>query len=264
MNGQASSRRRVTLIHHAGLDGLRGVAVLGVLLYHGGASWAPGGFLGVEIFFALSGFLITSLLGELDVNGTWEGQSAGCSTELSTWAREEKATQAQQVVVELGYRDEFNWRIDGKVVHLGQPAFDGYVRSQINHFVSVLGAGGVKVLFLSVPYTDPPDLPDGSPAPAASASRHALINSMLESAARAHPGKVSVLDIDKTISPGESLRRQGRRPALPLRRHPLQPVLRPAARAQRARRHPQDAPDALIRRSRPTSPTLRLGRLQRR
>jgi len=47
---------------HLGLDGLRGLAVLGVLAYHGGFSWLRGGFLGVSMFFTLSGFLITGLL----------------------------------------------------------------------------------------------------------------------------------------------------------------------------------------------------------
>lgn len=44
------------------LDGIRAVAVLGVLAYHGGAPLSSGGFLGVNMFFVLSGFLITSLL----------------------------------------------------------------------------------------------------------------------------------------------------------------------------------------------------------
>jgi peptidoglycan/LPS O-acetylase OafA/YrhL len=44
------------------LDGLRALAVIGVLLYHGDVKWMPGGFLGVDVFFVISGYLITSLL----------------------------------------------------------------------------------------------------------------------------------------------------------------------------------------------------------
>lgn len=43
-----------------GLEGLRGLAVVAVLFFHGGFSWAKGGFLGVSTFFTLSGYLITS------------------------------------------------------------------------------------------------------------------------------------------------------------------------------------------------------------
>jgi len=45
-----------------GLDGLRAVAVLAVIAYHLGLGWAPGGLLGVSVFFTLSGYLITDLL----------------------------------------------------------------------------------------------------------------------------------------------------------------------------------------------------------
>src|SRR3712207_8079900 len=45
-----------------GLDGLRAFAVVAVLLYHAGLAWIPGGFLGVEVFFVVSGYLITALL----------------------------------------------------------------------------------------------------------------------------------------------------------------------------------------------------------
>ena len=44
------------------LDGLRAISVLGVMLYHGGAPFMSGGFLTIDVFFVLSGFLITSLL----------------------------------------------------------------------------------------------------------------------------------------------------------------------------------------------------------
>ena len=62
------------------LDGLRAVAVAGVLAYHGGVGWLPGSFLGVDTFFVLSGFLITSLL--ID-----EWHSSGTVRLRAFWAR---------------------------------------------------------------------------------------------------------------------------------------------------------------------------------
>ncbi|HEX7279354.1 MAG TPA: acyltransferase family protein [Solirubrobacterales bacterium] len=53
-----------------GLDGLRAIAVLAVIAFHLGFDWAPGGMLGVGVFFTLSGYLITDiLLAQLNARG---------------------------------------------------------------------------------------------------------------------------------------------------------------------------------------------------
>lgn len=71
-------RAHVSLPYRAGLDGLRGIAVAGVVIYHLAPQTLPGGWFGVDLFFVLSGFLICSLLlseqdrwGRIDLTGFW-------------------------------------------------------------------------------------------------------------------------------------------------------------------------------------------------
>ncbi len=76
--GGRPARTSSKLAYNPALDGIRGIAVAVVLLFHGGYSWARGGYLGVSTFFTLSGFLITSLLvaeradrGEVRLTAFW-------------------------------------------------------------------------------------------------------------------------------------------------------------------------------------------------
>ena len=66
--------------YQPGLDGLRAISVIAVIIYHAGFSWMSGGFLGVEVFFVVSGFLITMLLIE-------EHESSGAVNFRSFWVR---------------------------------------------------------------------------------------------------------------------------------------------------------------------------------
>ena len=162
---------------------------------------------GVEVANAAILGCAFNTAGEINLSGTWESLPAGCPAALSTWRRDERAFKPQAVIIELGYRDEFDWRSHGKVMHLGQPAFDASVEAQIERYVQVLGANDTPILFLSVPFAEPRPQPNGSPSPAASPARHALINSLLRSAAGQHRSLVQVLDIDKVVSPGNRYQR---------------------------------------------------------
>ena len=70
MSDEVSTVAHQRVPYLPGLDGVRAFAVMAVMIYHGGISLTPGGFMGVDTFFVLSGFLITSLL-----VSEWQGTS---------------------------------------------------------------------------------------------------------------------------------------------------------------------------------------------
>jgi peptidoglycan/LPS O-acetylase OafA/YrhL len=96
------SQQQASLAHHRGLDGLRGVAVILVIIFHSGLNWLPGGFLGVSVFFTLSGFLITSLL----IN---ECENSGRINLKAFWGRRLRRLAPASLVVIAGVVGLASW-----------------------------------------------------------------------------------------------------------------------------------------------------------
>ena len=61
--------------YQPGVDGLRAVAVILVLIFHVGFSGVPGGFVGVDVFFVISGYLITGIIFNQTEKGTFGNDS---------------------------------------------------------------------------------------------------------------------------------------------------------------------------------------------
>jgi len=76
------------------IEGLRAVAIIGVILFHAGVRWLPGGFLGVDVFFVLSGFLITGIL-------IAEAEKTGTISLSEFWARRARRLLPAATLVSL-------------------------------------------------------------------------------------------------------------------------------------------------------------------
>jgi len=118
VEGGAGAPRAVMGRHLPALDGVRAIAVLGVMAYH--LHLAGGGYLGVDLFFVLSGFLITSLLLE-------EWSTAGVIKLRAFWARRARRLLPALILVVLAV-------LAYAVLHVNAPhgADPGYSLSRLN------------------------------------------------------------------------------------------------------------------------------------
>lgn len=156
---------------------------------------------GVELANAAVLGCAFTLHGEVQPRETWEHQPRECATALERWTRIERAFRPQVVILSLGYRDMFNWRINGRVVHLGDPVFDANVSRAVDAYIRALAAPGVRVLVLGVPWSRPPARTDGSPSPASAPERHNRINAILKAAVARAGAHAAYLDVDPVIAP---------------------------------------------------------------
>lgn len=132
----------------ASLDGLRGLAVAAVLLYHADVAWMRGGFLGVDAFFVLSGYLITTLVvrehadtGGVDLRAFWARRAVrllpalfALLAVLVTWAAFFPSGRelGREIVGALGYVT--NWQL----ITTGESYFDQFAApSPLQHVWSL-------------------------------------------------------------------------------------------------------------------------------
>ncbi|MFM1839857.1 MAG: hypothetical protein RIS37_1123 [Actinomycetota bacterium] len=119
------NRPQQTISYLPGLDGLRAIAVMAVVVYHANKDWLHGGFLGVEVFFVISGYLITLLLltesqqnGRIDFRSFWVRRARrllpalwtlllGVTIYCSLFEREELGKLRGDVIAAFIYI--FNW-----------------------------------------------------------------------------------------------------------------------------------------------------------
>ncbi len=145
----AEIRARAVVPYLPGLDGLRAVAVVAVIFYHANHAWLQGGFLGVEVFFVISGYLITLLLvaestrtGRISLRDFWLRRArrllpalwtllVGVTTYVAFFRRSELGTLRGDVVA--GFTYVTNWF----QVHTGSSYFSSFAYAPLRHLWSL-------------------------------------------------------------------------------------------------------------------------------
>jgi hypothetical protein len=124
-----------------------------------------------------------------------------CKSEAAVWTSDVRSFRPQAIVVEMGWWDSFPHLINGKVSFLTQPRYDSLVEKRVLGFIhSLRAASAAPIYFLSVPWMQPPALPNGQPEPAASTAYHNEINSLIQSATRSST-TTHFVDISPYITP---------------------------------------------------------------
>jgi peptidoglycan/LPS O-acetylase OafA/YrhL len=117
------------------------------------------------------------------------------------WQQTVAAQHPTVSVLVLGHWEVVNRKVDGKVMHIGQPGYDALLTTELEKSVSVLGSAGGKVVLATAPCYLRPERPDGTRYPQDDCSRVRDFNKLIWAEAARHPSNTSVLDLYQYFSP---------------------------------------------------------------
>ena len=133
--------------------------------------------------------------------GTPHTNYPGCTTWYKRWQKGVYADDPDVAVIELNRWELMDRKLNGTYQHVGEPAYDAYLLTQLNRAVSIAGSHGAAVVLLTAAYTHRAEKPDGSLYPEDDPTRVDAWNRLLRVEAAAHPQQVTVLNLTPVVCP---------------------------------------------------------------
>ncbi|HEY3010801.1 MAG TPA: acyltransferase family protein [Micromonosporaceae bacterium] len=125
----------------------------------------------------------------------------GCTRWDERWRRGVQTDDPDVAVILLDRWELMARRLDGAYQHVGEPAYDAYLTSELGLAVSIAGDRGARVVLLTAPYTHRAERPDGSLYGEDQPERVKAWNTLLRDYAAQHRDQVTVLDLNKVVCP---------------------------------------------------------------
>jgi hypothetical protein len=141
--------------------------------------------------------------GDADIGGTWYPNADKCDHWSYTWPDIIRRQQAQVVVASWGAWDMYDRRVNGHVMRWGTPELDQFLTGELDRALGVLTSTGARVVLLTAPYYEPPDLASRVDRSQSLYEKPRVDhwNELLRSVAQAHPDSVSVVDLHAYLDP---------------------------------------------------------------
>ena len=127
-------------------------------------------------------------------------QKGECESWPSRWRSEIAVDQPDAILLMVGRWETVDRVNEGRWTHIGEPAFDAYLTSELRQAVDILSASGVPLNVTNLPYSRRGEQPDGNPWPEDRPGRVKQWNTLLDSAVGKRAG-VRILDLNKKLCP---------------------------------------------------------------
>jgi peptidoglycan/LPS O-acetylase OafA/YrhL len=125
-----------------------------------------------------------------------------CTQWRTSWKNGIDHFRPDVVGILLGRWEVSDHLFDGQWVHVGEPAWDNHLESELNEAVDISSSDGAKVVLFTMPYIDPPtEAANGSPFPENDPSRVTAFNRLLEHVAAQRSSVVTLIDLNAMLDP---------------------------------------------------------------